>query len=79
MASDADTLRQLVDLVTKLRAAQRAYFKTHGGLDECRKIERAVDRWLAQFEPGNQRRLFGRKRPNSATANIEPRRAQRTH
>jgi len=58
MASDADTLRQLVNLVTKLRAAQRAYFKTHGGLDECRKIERAVDCWLADHETTDQRQLF---------------------
>ena len=42
-----DELRQLANLVTKLRAAQVAYFKTHGGLDECKKLERAVDHWLA--------------------------------
>ena len=56
--NDSDKLQQLVALVTKLRAAQIAYFKTHGGLDEAKKIERAVDRWLADYAPSDQRRLF---------------------
>ena len=56
--SERDRLEQLVALVTKLRAAQRAYFQTHGGLDECKKIERAVDRWLADNQLSDQRRLF---------------------
>jgi len=56
--SERDRLEQLVALVTKLRAAQRAYFRTHGGLEECKKIERAVDRWLADYAPSDQRELF---------------------
>jgi len=42
-----DELEQLANLAGKVRAAQTAYFKTHGGLDECKKLERAIDRWLA--------------------------------
>ena len=41
-------LPQLVALVTQLRAAQQAYFRTHGGLADCKRIEREVDRWLAE-------------------------------
>jgi hypothetical protein len=39
-------LPQLIGLVVQLRAAQKAYFPTHGGLDDCKRIEREVDRWL---------------------------------
>jgi hypothetical protein len=60
---DSDRLRQLVDLVSKMRAVQRQYFKTRSvaTLDEARKIERAVDAWLAEHAPSDQRRLFDRE------------------
>lgn len=41
-----EQLQQLIATVEAMRAAQRAYFKTHGGLDDCRRLEREVDRQL---------------------------------
>lgn len=35
--------------VEQMRAAQRAYFKTGGGIDDCRRLEREVDRQLAEL------------------------------
>lgn len=47
-------------LVTQMRQAQRNYFRTHGGLDECKKIERAVDKAIDDLNNKNslQRKLF---------------------
>jgi hypothetical protein len=64
--NDTDRLRQLVDLVAKMRAAQICYFKTGGGIDDAKKLERALDRWLADYRRelagdagAGQRPLFG--------------------
>lgn len=48
MTEDRDAaLEHFLKLVAEMRKAQIAYFKTHGGLSDCKKLERAVDRELA--------------------------------
>jgi hypothetical protein len=58
-----DEFAQFIRMVEQMREAQLAYFRTKGGLGECKQIERAVDRWLADYrerESGRgQSRLFG--------------------
>ena len=53
-------LRKFAGMVEQMRAAQIAYFKTKGGLDDCKKIERAVDKWLKEWssQPEPQAKLF---------------------
>jgi hypothetical protein len=45
MSSAAD---DFVGLVSRMRAAQRHWFKFHdmGSLEESKKLEREVDRWI---------------------------------
>ena len=45
-----DRLKQLTDVVKKMRAAQKIYFRTRGGIDDCKKLESAVDRLLEQYD-----------------------------
>lgn len=40
-------LERVLKMVVQMRAAQVAYFKTHGGLADCKKLERAVDGEIA--------------------------------
>lgn len=54
-------LQQLVRLVVETRAAQVLYFRTKGGLEDCKKRERALDDWVKRFYEENspQGKLFG--------------------
>ena len=42
-------LERFVALTAKVRKAQKLYFETRIGLDECRKLERALDRLILQY------------------------------
>jgi hypothetical protein len=55
-----DEFNQFLNMVEKMRAAQNAYFRTRGGLDECRKIERAVDQRIKDLRErmAGQGKLF---------------------
>lgn len=59
--TDSEKLLALVRLVEEVRDSQRLYFKTKGGLDECKKREKALDDWVKRFREENspQRKLFG--------------------
>lgn len=50
------TYEEFRDLVARTREAQRRYFRDRTGLDECKRLERAVDDELAR---GRQPSLFG--------------------
>lgn len=52
--------KSLISLVVQMREAQRAYFKTRSpqALDEARKLERAVDKRLAELAGSDQRKMF---------------------
>lgn len=53
--------QQFIDLVCKMRSAQKQYFRTrsYGDLDESKKLEREVDQALRDFSnPKNQLSLF---------------------
>ena len=53
--------QQFVDLVCRMRSAQRQYFRTHSytDLDESKKLEREVDQALREIsKPYNQLSLF---------------------
>lgn len=55
------TPQQFIDLVCRMRTAQKAYFRTrsYGDLDESKKLEREVDQALRDFSnPQNQLQLF---------------------
>jgi membrane glycosyltransferase len=54
-------LDAFVKVVAEMREAQNIYFRTRGGLDEARKIERAVDKYIADYvqRNGPQRQMFG--------------------
>lgn len=55
------TLQEFVELVCKMRTAQRAYFRTrsHIELDRSKLLEHQVDNALREFsEPKNQLSLF---------------------
>lgn len=58
--NDQEPFAAFVRLVEQLRSAQREYFRTRGNLDECRKIERAVDRAMEEHHASHQpqRRMF---------------------
>jgi hypothetical protein len=62
MSSVIDEYGRFVDVVEKMRAAQVAYFKCRGGLDDCKKLERAVDRLVQEYHELNreaaQSRMF---------------------
>lgn len=47
-------LDSFVNLVAEMRKAQNIYFRTRGGLDDCKKIERAVDRYVTEYREKNQ-------------------------
>ena len=55
------TPQQFIDLVCRMRSAQKQYFRTrsYGDLDESKKLEREVDQALRNFSnPNNQPNLF---------------------
>lgn len=53
-------LKSLIELVAQMRDRQREYFKTRSqdALDAARKLERAVDKRLAELSESDQRKLF---------------------
>ena len=55
------TQNEFIDLVCKMRAAQKAYFRTRSyeDLDRSKKLEREIDQALRNFsEDDNQLSLF---------------------
>lgn len=55
------TPQQFIDLVSKMRSAQKKYFRTrsYGDLEESKKLEREVDQTLRDFSnPKDQLSLF---------------------
>ena len=55
------TPQQFIDLVCRMRTAQKQYFRTRhcDDLDESRKLEREVDQALRDFSnPQNQLSIF---------------------
>lgn len=55
------TPQQFIDLVCRMRTAQKAYFRTrsYSDLDESKKLEREVDNALREIsEPKDQLSLF---------------------
>ena len=53
--------QQFIDLVCRMRTAQKQYFRTrsYADLDESKKLEREVDQALRDFSnPQNQLQLF---------------------
>ena len=61
------TQKEFINLVCKMRAAQKAYFRTRSyeDLDRSKKLERDVDQALRNFsENDNQLSLF----PGSASS-----------
>lgn len=55
------TPQQFIDLVCRMRSAQKQYFRTrsYGDLDESKKLEREVDQALRNFSnPLNQLSIF---------------------
>lgn len=54
-------LIDIVDLVEKMRHAQREYFRTRSAaaLDNSKRLERQVDEWLKKFRVDDgQKELF---------------------
>lgn len=53
-------IEQFIALVAKMRQAQRIYFTTRSteALSESKKIEREVDRWLAERTNTEQGKLW---------------------
>lgn len=54
-------LIDIVDLVEKMRHAQREYFRTRSAaaLDNSKRLERQVDEWLKKFRGDDgQKELF---------------------
>lgn len=55
------TPQQFINLVCRMRSAQKQYFRTrsYGDLDENKKLEREVDQALRDFSnPNGQMSLF---------------------
>lgn len=40
---------EFVQLVAKMRKAQKAYFRERNNLDECKQLEKAVDRAIEEI------------------------------
>jgi hypothetical protein len=53
------TMPELIRLVKDMRRAQRQYFDTRSpiALDQARKLERAVDKMLTEYD-GGQTQMF---------------------
>jgi len=54
-------LDAFVQTVAKMRELQTSYFKTRSpqALNEARKIERAVDRYIREYSERQHQRMFG--------------------
>lgn len=46
--AERDQMVRLVSLVRQMRTAQRGYFRTKGGLSDCKALESRVDALLRQ-------------------------------
>ena len=59
-AEQAECVRQVITLVRRMRARQRAYFRTRdvATLRECRDLERRVDQALTALDLIERPRLF---------------------
>lgn len=57
---DGEDYDRFISMVRQMRESQITYFKTRGGLDDCKKIERAVDGWLKEYADARsqQSKLF---------------------
>ena len=51
-------LKDFVELVEKMRHAQKDYFRTKSNLEECKRLENRVDKACRTLRDG-QKELFG--------------------
>ena len=51
------TIEELAKIVKEMRDAQKLYFRTHAGLEYCKRLERRVDETVQEIHD-DQGRLF---------------------